>query len=186
MYKSLSVFFLMFSLAAFGEDQLSFKLTEKNLGTVTEQSWPEKYLYVAVGYTSCPDICPTTLLDMATTMDNLGEDAQKIIPIFISIDPNRDTADNLYDYVQYFSSAIYGLVGDFEQTKDVADKLSATYGYTLDGAPIEPPLPTRYEVFHSTYTYLYSPQRELIDVFGYGTGGDKVAQSIKEYLQEKP
>ncbi|MFV0322210.1 MAG: SCO family protein [Alphaproteobacteria bacterium] len=186
MYKLLSIFLLIFGFVALADDKLSFNLTDKNLGDVSEQTWPDKYLYIAVGYTSCPDICPTTLLDMANVIGRLGEEANKIAPIFISIDPNRDTAEKLNDYVHYFSPAVYGLVGDWEQTQAVSEKLNATYGYTLDGEPIEPPLPARYEVFHSTYTYLYSPKRELIDVFGYGSDTAQVAQSIKEYIEEKP
>lgn len=186
MYKFLSVFLLIFGFTALGDDKLSFELTEKNLGPVSQQTWPDKYLYVAIGYTSCPDICPTTLLDMANVIEHLGDESDKIVPIFISIDPNRDTTEKLYDYVHYFSSKIQGLVGNLEQIKEVTDKLNASYGYTLNGTPIEPPLPARYEVYHSTYTYLYSPKRELIDVFGYGSDAAQVAQSIKEYLQEAP
>ncbi|MFV0431297.1 MAG: SCO family protein [Alphaproteobacteria bacterium] len=182
MKKFIFITLLLFNINAQSEENLRFTLHEKTIGEVTEKNWSDKYLYIAIGYISCPDICPTTLLDMTEVIDNLGEDTDKIIPIFISIDPKRDTPEKLYDYVNYFSPKIKGLVGNHEQTQAVAERLRATYGYQLDGTPIEPPLPERYEVYHSTYNYLYSPKRELVDVFGYGTAGKDVAQQIKELI----
>ncbi|GAB3531615.1 SCO family protein [Photobacterium alginatilyticum] len=163
---------------------LQFELQEYNLGTVTEESWSGQYLLIGIGYTSCPDICPTTVIDLATAVNVLGEDADKVTPIFISIDPNRDTVTNMDMYVKYFDPKMTGLVGTQDQIKVVAKNLNATYGYSLEGKPIYPPLPKHYEVFHSAYIYFYGPDRELIDVFGYGEGGAKIGQSLKRHINE--
>lgn len=161
---------------------LTFTLSEANMGTVTEKSWPNQYLFIAIGYTSCPEICPTTALDMAGVMNQLGESAKDVTPLFISIDPYRDSAENIAKYVQYFHPKLKGLVGTQTQTKAISKSLRATYGYSRDGKPIYPPLPELYEVFHSTYLYFYSPQGELIDVYGYGDGADKISQAIQAEL----
>ncbi|CAE6935488.1 hypothetical protein ACOMICROBIO_GDFFDHBD_02875 [Vibrio sp. B1REV9] len=167
---------------------LTFTLSESKQGTttqVTEESYKDQYLFVAIGYTSCPEICPTTALDMAGVMHRLGNKAELVTPLFISIDPNRDTADNLAQYVQYFHPKLVGLVGNEEQTKAVAKSLRATYGYSRDGKPVYAPLPELYEVFHSTYLYLYGPDRELIDVYGYGDGSEKIAKAMLKELPAK-
>ncbi|AJR05841.1 SCO family protein [Photobacterium gaetbulicola] len=163
---------------------LTFELQEHDLGTVTEKNWPDKYLLIGVGYTSCPDICPTTVIDLATAVHTLGDKKNAVVPIFISVDPKRDTVENMDLYVKYFDPKMVGLVGSFEQTRAAARSLKATFGYSLEGKPIYPPLPNHYEVFHSAYIYFYGPDRELIDVYGYGVGGVKIGQSLKRHLDE--
>lgn len=163
---------------------LQFNLEEHLLGTVTEKNWPGKYLLIGVGYTSCPDICPTTVIDQVTAVNTLAEDKDKVIPIFITVDPNRDSAQNIDLYVKYFSKDMVGLSGSDEQIRNAANSLRATYGYSLQGKPVYPPLPQRYEVFHSAYLYFYGPDRKLIDVYGYGKGGAMVGRSIKRHLNE--
>ncbi|EGR0753419.1 SCO family protein [Vibrio vulnificus] len=163
---------------------LQFELQEHNLGKVTQNNWQGKHLLIGIGYTSCPDICPTTAIDLAIAVNGLGDKNTQVIPIFISVDPNRDTVENMDLYVKYFDPKLVGLTGSQEQIKQVAKSLKATYGYSLEGKPIYPPLPKQYEVFHSAYIYFYGPDRELIDVFGYGEGGSKISASLKGYLNE--
>lgn len=161
---------------------LTFNLSEATLGAVSEKNWPDQYLFIAIGYTSCPEICPTTAMDMAGVINKLGDQAKHVTPLFISIDPHRDSAQGLAQYVNYFHPELIGLVGTQQQTKAAVKALKGTYGYARDGKPVYPPLPDLYEVFHSTYLYLYGPDRELIDVYGYGDGADKIAASMKRNL----
>ncbi|MFA0412309.1 SCO family protein [Vibrio renipiscarius] len=170
-----------FSLSA---KPLQFELQDYHLGQVTEQNWPGKYLLIGVGYTSCPDVCPTTVIDLATAVNQLGEQAKQVVPIFISVDPKRDSVENIDLYVKYFDPKMVGLTGTQAQIKLAAKNLKSTYGYSLEGKPIYPPLPDRYEVYHSAYIYFYGPNRELIDVFGYGEGGVNISESIKALLNE--
>ncbi|UJF17279.1 SCO family protein [Vibrio sp. SS-MA-C1-2] len=183
IFKALSIFTLFLISQIAIAAPLSFTLQEQSLGQVTEKNWPEKYLLIGIGYTSCPDICPTTVIDLATSVNKLGELGEKVIPIFISVDPNRDTVANLNQYVKYFDPKMVGLTGTQQQVKAATKELKATYGFSLEGKPIYPPLPKHYEVYHSSYIYLYGPDRKLIDVFGYGEGGNKISLKIKEHLQ---
>ncbi|AYV23141.1 MULTISPECIES: SCO family protein [Vibrio] len=181
LYAFLAAFLLSFNAVA---KPLKFVLQENTLGTVTEKNWQGKFLLMGVGYTSCPDICPTTVIDLATAVNSLDEASNKVTPIFISVDPNRDTVENLDMYVKYFDPKMVGLTGTHEQIKAITKSMKATYGYSLEGKPIYPPLPKHYEVYHSAYIYLYGPDRELIDVFGYGEGGAKIGQALKRYINE--
>ena len=183
MYKSLIISLLtaVISLGAYAKP-LSFTLEHHRLGQVTAQSWPDKYLLIAIGYTSCPDICPTTVMDMASAMRALKGKQDQVVPIFISVDPNRDTVENIGNYARYFDPSMVGVTGTDAQIRALASNLKASFGYTLEGKPVYPPLPSNYEVFHSTYFYLYGPDRELIDVYGYGHGGDKIGQAILSHL----
>ncbi len=179
--------YLLFALAlmaaeAQADAELQFSLHQDGVGRVTQDSWPGQYLLLTVGYLSCPDVCPTTLWDMASAMKILGQRAEHITPIFISIDPHRDTPANIARYAGYFDPKMKGLAGDMNQTKAVATALKATFGYSVEGRPVYPPLPDHYEVYHSAYVYLYDPQHRLLDVFGYGTGGDELARRIAQYL----
>ncbi len=180
-YALFSLFLFAFTTLA---KPLEFELQEHSLGKVTENNWQDKYLLIGIGYTSCPDICPTTVIDLAMAVNGLGENSNQVVPIFISVDPNRDTVKNIDLYVKYFDPKMVGLTGSHKQVKAAAKSLKATYGYSLEGKPIYPPLPKQYEVYHSAYIYFYNPKRELIDVFGYGEGGVKISQSLKGYLNE--
>ncbi|EEZ00460.1 probable lipoprotein [Vibrio sp. RC586] len=120
---------------------------------------------------------------MTAALSKLGDKGNKITPLFISIDPHRDTAEYMDTYVKFFSPNMLGLVGNDQQTQQVVKSLRGTYGYTLDGKPVYPPLPEQYEVFHSAYVYLYSPDRKLLDVYGYGMGSTKMAEEIARNIR---
>lgn len=183
-FKKLSSSILLMCLSTFSiSAPLEFELKSHALGKVSAANWPDNYLLIGIGYTSCPDICPTTVIDLATSVEKLTKKGYpQIVPIFISIDPKRDSAENIDLYVNYFGANMVGLTGTQAQIKQAAKNLKATYGYSLEGKPIYPPLPSQYEVYHSSYIYFYGPDRELIDVFGYGEGGVKISESIEQYF----
>lgn len=184
--KRLSCAFLFLSISTFSlSAPLEFELSSHTLGKVNAANWADKYLLIGIGYTSCPDICPTTVIDLATASEKLAKKGySQLVPIFISIDPKRDSAENIDLYVKYFGANMVGLTGTQAQIAQAARSLKATYGYSLEGKPIYPPLPSQYEVYHSTYLYFYGPDRELIDVFGYGEGGVKISESIAKYFSQ--
>lgn len=173
------LFLMSFGLHA---KPLEFELTNGQGEQVTANSWPNQYLLIAIGYTYCPDICPTTLVDMSYAMKHLGDKSALLTPVFISIDPNRDTPEKLGKYTHYFHKKMEGLVGSAEQTAAVAKSLKASYGYKVDGRPAKAPLPEEYDVFHSSYIYFYGPDGNLIDVFGYGMRGEEMAKRILSLL----
>ncbi|NEN75980.1 SCO family protein [Pelistega sp. NLN82] len=168
---------------------ISFDL-EDYKGKVTEKSYPGKYLLVSIGYSSCPDICPTTLSEYALTLETL-KNPETIAPIFVSIDPVHDTPEILHTYVTQFDERIIGLSGDLPRIKALTDQLGASFGYRLDGKRIEVPQKgTDYTVYHSSLIYLINPEHQLLDVFDYQIGAEDLAQSIdailaKEATQQK-
>lgn len=154
--------------------------------TITERDFPNKYLLLAIGYTSCPDICPTTLYEIATLMkDKNFKEQHNVQPIFVSIDPLRDTPERLNQYVGFFDPRIIGLSGSLDAVTDFSKQLNASFGYRFNGKKVEPPnLPEGYTVYHTTYLYLISPERELIDVFDYSVGAKALAKGIDATLEK--
>ena len=94
-----------------------FSLTDHQGNRVTEASFPGRWQLVFFGFTHCPDVCPTTLAYMADALDRMGPEADRVAPLFITIDPVRDTPDVMAEYVGAFHPALIGLTGS---EKDVA------------------------------------------------------------------
>ncbi len=99
-----------------------FSLTDDRGRAVTERSFPGKYLVVYFGYATCPDVCPATLNTLAASLDRLGNKADLVQPLFVTIDPVHDTPAVLHRYVSAFSPRIVGLSGTIDQMMKVADR----------------------------------------------------------------
>lgn len=116
-----------------------FELTAHTGETITNEDLAGTPYLVFFGFTHCPDICPTTLAQLTAVLDQLGPQAD-ITPLFITVDPERDTQDIMADYVEYFDERIVGLRGSLEQTEQAADAFAAYFekvpledgGYTMD------------------------------------------------------
>ena len=165
-------------------DTYHFALTGPEDKPVTDADAPfaDKYLLVAFGFTSCPDVCPTTLYEFGEMLKKVKE-PDVIQPVFISIDPLRDNSKVLNQYTNYFSPRIIGLTGDMPTIEATAKRFNATFGYRYQGKKVTPPdLPEGYTVYHSTMIYLLSPKREMIDVFDYQSGADKLARDIEKAI----
>ncbi|MBC7952751.1 MAG: SCO family protein [Rhodospirillaceae bacterium] len=104
-----------------------FKLQDHDTRMVTEQSYTGKIRLVTFGYTFCPDVCPTTLSTMAAALDLLGADADQVVPLFITVDPKRDTAEHLKDYMAAFGPRFIGLTGTREMVAEAAFQYKARY-----------------------------------------------------------
>ena len=101
-----------------------FSLVDHQGRPVTEQTYRGKWLLMFFGYTSCPDICPTTLYDIALTLKALDDDAERIQALFVSVDPERDTVDVLARYIPSFGPSIVGLTGAPEEVKNVLKQVA--------------------------------------------------------------
>lgn len=164
--------------------QITFDL-ENAQGQVQLDQIENKYILLAFGYTSCPDICPTTLYEFASVLKQL-DDADAILPIFVTIDPINDTAQKLDEYVQYFDPRILGLTGSIQNIKHLSDQLGATFGYRLDNKRVEmPQKDSGYTVYHSSLVYLLNPKHELIDVFDYQIGADDLAHALNQIINKQ-
>ncbi|NUB15225.1 redoxin domain-containing protein [Azospirillum brasilense] len=151
-----------------------FTLTDQDGKTVTDADYRGKYLLIYFGYTYCPDVCPTELGPMARAMDLLGRQADKVQPMFISVDPERDTVAHLKDYVGLFHPNLVGLTGTPEQVKAAAKAYRVYYAK----APQEGGKPEDYLMDHSSFLYLMGPDGRFLGVYPAGTTADRVAQDL--------
>ncbi len=156
-----------------------FTLVNHKGETVTEKDFLGKYMLVFFGYTYCPDVCPTALSDMAAVLDMLGEEkAQKVVPVFISVDPARDTPEHLAEYVSFFHPRTVGLTGTEEQIKAVAREYRVYYRKN-DPAGNDP---QDYLVDHTSIIYLMGPDGKLVTHFSHGTDPKAMAERIGQLL----
>lgn len=133
-----------------------------------------KYLLVFFGFTNCPDVCPTTLVEVGQVMDGLGDKAGLVQPVFISVDPERDLQLGLGDYVQAFHPSILGLAGDQRATKAAADSFKVYYSREADAAAA-----AGYTMSHSPALYLIGPDGEWLRQFGYGTPAPEILKDLE-------
>ena len=128
------------------------------------------------GYTQCPDVCPTTMSELAAVMQRLGGDAQRVQVLFVTVDPERDTQQLLSRYVPAFHPAFLGLYGSPAQTAEVAKEFRILY-QKQPGAT-----PGSYTMDHSAGTFIFDPEGRLRVFVGYGQGPDVFAHDIRELL----
>jgi protein SCO1 len=123
-----------------------------------------KYLLVFFGFTNCPDICPTTLSEVAQVMDDLGTKAAMVQPIFISVDPERDLRLGLDAFTRAFHPSILGLAGDIPGTAVAASSFKVFFSREKDAAA-----PDGYTMSHSPALYLVGPEGDWLRQYTYGT-----------------
>jgi protein SCO1/2 len=160
-----------------------FSLIDHHGNAVTDESYRGSWLLIFFGYTYCPDVCPTSLGVVALVMDELGEDAAKVQPLFVSVDPERDTPEVMADYVAAFHPKIIGLSGSPEQVKAAATSHRAYYVK----APVEEGVEiseTEYAVDHSAYLYLMDAQGVYAHVFSPTDTTEEITAGIREFMSK--
>jgi len=155
-----------------------FSLTDHNGRAVTDKSFHGKFMLVMFGYTYCPDVCPTQLSTASDAIDALGEAAENVTPVFISIDPERDTVEHLKEYVSYFHPSLIAMTGSAEQIKSVAKAYRVYYAKSGENKDD----PEDYLMDHSAITYLIGRNGEFLAHFSHGTDAETLAKRIREYL----
>ena len=150
-----------------------FELIDHTGRTVTEADFTDTHKLVYFGYTFCPDICPSGLTTISTALDLLGEDAIRIKPLFITIDPNRDTVGALASYHEHFHPSFSNLTGTPEQIATVARAYRVFY------RKAESEDTSDYLMDHSTVTYLMGPSGEYITHFGHDVTPGQLAEAIR-------
>ena len=156
-----------------------FTLTAPDGTTVTDETYRGKWLLVFFGYTSCPDICPTTLYEIAAAIEELGPDAAKLQPIFITVDPERDTPDVMGKYTGAFHPRIVGLTGSPQQIAAVAREYGAYGARHKTGAGAED-----YVVDHSTYIYIMGPQGKFVRGLDSDTPAGRIADTLRKIMAQ--
>lgn len=152
----------------------AFSLADSAGQLRTTDEFAGKFQLVFFGFTNCPDVCPTTLSEVAQVMDDLGDAAAKVQPIFISIDPERDRKLGIDAFTQAFHPAILGLTGDAEATRAAAESFK-TFFEREDA----PDATDGYTMSHSAALYLIGPKGDWLRQFDYGTPADAILSDLK-------
>lgn len=155
-----------------------FVLTAGDGTTVTERSFAGKWLLVYFGYTSCPNTCPTALLEIAAALKQLGPDVA-LQPLFITVDPKRDTPAVMASYTRSFDPRIVGLTGSAEQIAAVAKEYGTYYAAHNTG-----PGADDYVMDHGTYLYLMDRQGKFVRGFDADTSGQRIAEAVRKLMAQ--
>ncbi len=154
-----------------------FTLTNGAGKPVSDTSFRGKLMLVYFGYTFCPDVCPTTLNDVAQAMDKLGKRADGVQPVFITVDPARDTPDVVRQYAAAFSPRLEGLTGTPEQIAAVAHEYRVYYAPHKTG-----PNPGDYTMDHSSILYVMNAKGQFAGIIRADEGPDAMAADLGKYL----
>ena len=154
----------------------TWQLTDHNGQAVTSRSLNGRPAILAFGFTYCPDVCPTTLIEMTNWIDLLGDNAKKLSWSFVSVDPERDSPDVLKSYLSNFSEAITGLTGAPEQLASLLTKYNvvARRVSTKDAD---------YTMDHSSFVLLLDKAGNVVERIAYGTSADDAVRKIQKHVR---
>ncbi len=154
-----------------------FSLVGADGKPVTDRDFRGRYMLIFFGFTHCPDICPAELQVIAQALEQLGDKAKKMVPIFITLDPERDTPDAMANFVKSFGPNFVGLTGSPEAIAAAAKAYRVAYSKVenKDSAG-------DYSVDHSALVYLMDPKGRYVTHFSYGLSADQMAQKLGKFL----
>ena len=157
-----------------------FELVDQNGVTRTDADFHGSYLLVYFGYTYCPDLCPTTLIEMAEALDRLAvEDpakAARVVPVFVTVDPARDTPEVLSSYAEGFHPRLVALTG----SQKALDRMGRKYGVFHGRAPGRGP--DDYLVDHTSFVYLMGPDGKYLEHFEKDAGVDDLVAALERQV----
>ncbi len=153
-----------------------FSLIDQTGKAVTDATWRGRWMLIYFGYTTCPDVCPTELQTIAAALESLGPQAAQVVPIFITVDPERDIQARLADYVKLFDDRLVGLTGTPQQIAAVARAFRVYY------AKVTPKDSATYLMDHTSFVYLMGPDGTLRALFRPGTSAQELAEAIRARL----
>lgn len=153
-----------------------FSLTAPDGRTVTERTYAGKWELIYFGYTFCPDACPTALSDISAALAAMGSLSARFQPLFITVDPKRDTQAVLVEYLKSFDPRIVGLTGTLDATQAVA----ASYHVYLDA---KDDAAASGLIDHSAYVYVMDPQGRFVDVIDGSTPGSELAGKLRAMME---
>src|SRR5262245_23353098 len=144
---------------------------------VTARDFRGRYMLVFFGFTHCPDICPAELQVMAQALDQLGDKAKTVVPIFITLDPERDTPEAIANYVKSFGGNFVGLTGSPQAIAAAAKAYRVAYSKVENNESTGD-----YSVDHSALVYLMDPEGRYVTHFSYGLSADQMAEKLGKSL----
>jgi len=154
-----------------------FTLLATSGQNVSERSYRGIWVLIYFGYTYCPDACPTALNNISVALEKLGSDARNLQPLFVTVDPQRDTRAAMADYLKSFDSQIIGLTGTQDQIDRTVKefRVYASREKSDDGGD-------SYLVSHTSYIYLMDPQGEFVNVIQGGATGEEIAAWLRKEM----
>lgn len=161
--------------ADYGRD---FALTDHNGRARSLKDFAGKVVVLFFGYTQCPDVCPTTMVELVAVKKLLGRDGERVQGLFVTLDPQRDTPEVLKAYVENFDPTFLALYTTPEKLRALAKEYKVYYN-KVDG-----PTPSSYTLDHSAGSYVYDANGKLRLYTRYGSGAAALAADIKLLLQQ--
>lgn len=152
-----------------------FELTDHRGVVRTDEDFAGRWLLVFFGFSNCPDVCPTTLAEVAAVMDGLGAPVEQVQPLFISIDPERDTPAALAEFVPRFEAGIIGLTGTPDQIAQTASSFYIFYEKIEEAAA-----PGGYTMGHSSQLFLFDQSGVYVKSWPYGTPAEQILADLKK------
>lgn len=149
---------------------------------VTNETFPDQFQLISFGYTFCPDVCPATLAEVAAVMERLGARADRVRPIFITVDPARDTPEALQKYADFFDPRIVALSGQPALIARAAQNYKVRYEIVRDPDAA----PEAYSVDHSAGLYLLDPRGDFLKKFAFGTPIEQITATINHFIDQAP
>lgn len=157
-----------------------FELINQDGVTENTNIYNNKYKLIYFGFTFCPSICPTELQKIAGVMQDLPTDiAKQIQPMFVTLDPERDTAWSLREYLELFNADIKGYTGTVEQIEAVKDIYKIYSSKVFEEGSAE------YTIDHSSYIYFLSPDMKLLNLYKIQDDEDAILQSVQSLIKER-
>ena len=156
----------------------NFQLTDHNGQPRSLKDFQGKVVALFFGYTQCPDVCPTTLAELAEVKKALGADGAKLQAVFVTVDPERDTPEVLKAYMANFDPDFVALRGSPEQLAAMAKDFKAYY------KKVEGKTPTSYTMDHSAASYIYDTKGNLRLYSRYGSGAEALLSDIRLLLKQ--
>jgi protein SCO1/2 len=156
----------------------SFELTDHNGKPFASTTLAGQPYAIFFGFTHCPDVCPTTLMEMSNSLQSLGADADRLKVIFVTVDPERDTPDRLKQYLTAFDPRIVALTGSGEQIAAAARSWSAAYNKVPEDNG-------SYTIVHSAYVYLMDADNRLAGTLGFQESEAEQLTKLKALLARR-
>lgn len=155
-----------------------FRLDSTLGHSVALSDYGDRYSVLYFGYTTCPDICPTTLADLSKAEKLLGDTAKRMQVFFVTVDPERDTVERMGDYLAFFSPSFVGLNGGVAETERIAGQFGVVYEkqFVSNSA-------TDYLMDHTSAVVVLDPQRKPLLMFPYGITAEQMASDLRNVLR---
>ena len=155
-----------------------FELVDHTGERRTAEDYRGRWLLVFFGFANCPDVCPTTLAEVATVMDQLGPLSDEAQPLFITIDPERDTPEALAEFIPQFEAGIVGLSGTPDQIAETTRNF-----FVFSGKIDDRNAPDGYTMEHSSQLFLFTPDGEYVRSWAYGTPAEDISSDLLELMR---